>query len=127
MTVDGLDHVNVRTRDMAATVAFYTDVLGLTAAAPPNGLDPARITWMHDSAGRALFHLTAIDGALAGTTGAVDHVALSCSGHAAMVARLDRLGVAHQLNEVTSIDLRQVFVRDPGGVLLELNFRSGNH
>lgn len=127
MSVNGLDHVNVRTRDMAETVAFYRDVLGFVAGAPPNGLDPARITWMYDGDGRALFHLTRADGDVADSTGAVDHVALDCSGHAAMVAHLEALGVAYRLNEVASIDLKQIFVTDPGGVRLELNFRAGRH
>lgn len=127
MKVDGLDHITIRTRDTAATVAFYTDMLGLTAAAPPRGLDPARITKMHDGVGRALFHLARTDGPVGSDTGAVDHVALNCSGHAAMVARFDGLGLPYRLNEVASIDLKQVFATDPGGVLLELNFRAGHH
>ncbi len=40
-----------------------------------------------------------------------------------MLARLDRLGLAYRCTGVASVGLRQVFVRDPNGVLLELNFR----
>ena len=60
-------------------------------------------------------------------TGAVHHVALACYGHDAMLATLDRLGLEHRENHVVAIDLKQIFVRDPNGVLLELNYHKGNH
>jgi hypothetical protein len=41
--------------------------------------------------------------------------------------RLDRMGLHHRGNHVIAIDLKQIFVRDPNGVLLELNYRKGNH
>ena len=41
--------------------------------------------------------------------------------------RLETLEVEHRLNHVLAIDLKQIFVRDPNGVLLELNYRSGEH
>jgi len=60
-------------------------------------------------------------------TGPVHHVALDCSGFAAMEERLAALGLPYRTNHVAAVDLRQIFVRDPGGVLIELNFRHGNH
>ncbi len=130
MTVNGLDHVNIQTRSLAATVRFFADVLDLRAGDPPPGLDPARIQWMFDGAGRALFHLST-PGSLLGEagaaigrdTGALHHIALDCSGHPDMIARLDRLGLPYRCSDVPSIGLRQVFVTEPNGVLLELNFR----
>lgn len=126
MTVNGLDHVNIQTRNMGGTVRFFADVLALVPGAPPGGLDPSQITWMFDAAGRPLFHLSTRGGAAgedAADTGALHHVALSCTGHAEMVARLDGLGLDYARNEVPAAGVRQLFVRDPNGVLLELNFR----
>ena len=128
-----LDHVNIQTVKLGETIAFYRDVLGLRAGDPPPPLDPARIQWMFDPEGRAIFHLST-PGALIGTdainrspdTGAVHHVALSCKGHDAMVEKLDRLGLEHRENHVVAIDLKQIFVRDPNGVLLELNYRKAD-
>jgi catechol 2,3-dioxygenase-like lactoylglutathione lyase family enzyme len=132
--VNRLDHINVQTRELAATVRFYADVLDLEARNPPPPLDPAEVQWMYDSGDRAIFHLStpgslnAVDDVNIGAdTGAVHHVALDCSGHDAMVDRLETLGVAHRLNHVLAIDLKQIFVRDPNGVLLELNYRTGQH
>jgi catechol 2,3-dioxygenase-like lactoylglutathione lyase family enzyme len=126
-----LDHVNIQTTKLAETVAFYADVIGLEARDPP-ALDPGLVQWMHDEAGSAIFHISTVgsllgEGAaeLGGDTGAVHHVALECSGHDAMVAKLDRLGLAYRLNHVKTIDLKQIFVHDPNGVLLELNYFAG--
>ena len=129
-----LDHINIQTVKLGETIAFYRDLLGLRAGDPPPPLDPALVQWMFDPDGAAIFHLSA-PGALnaigdvnTGTdTGAVHHVALACSGHGAMIATLGRLGLAHRENHVEAIDLKQIFVRDPNGVLLELNFRKGSH
>ncbi|HWW63774.1 MAG TPA: VOC family protein [Sphingomonadaceae bacterium] len=128
----GLDHVNLETTDLSGSVAFYRDVIGLEVRDPP-GLDPARVQWMHDERGHAIIHLSTA-GSLLGEkghergreTGAVHHVALDCTGHDAMVELLKAQGFAFRQNHVTEIDLRQIFVEDPNGVLLELNYRSGN-
>lgn len=133
MIVNALDHVNIQTLDLAATVAFYAQALGLEARDPPPPLDPAEVQWMYDQAGRAIFHLStpgslmndARRAALSRDTGPVHHVALNCSGHDAMTQRLTALGLAYRLNHVTAIDLKQIFVADPNGVLLELNFFGG--
>jgi len=129
-----LDHINIQTGKLAETVAFYRDVLELRADDPPPPLDPAEVQWMFDPEGNAIFHLStpgalnAIGDVNSGAdTGAVHHVALSCSGHDAMREKLGRMGLHHRLNHVAAIDLRQIFVRDPNGVLLELNYRKGNH
>ena len=130
-----LDHVNIQTEKLGETVAFYRDVIELRAGDPPPPLDPAQVQWMFDADGRAILHLS-MPGALVGTrvinkatedTGAVHHVALACKGHDAMIEKLDRLGLAHNENHVVAIDLKQIFVRDPNGVLLELNYHKGNH
>ena len=129
-----LDHVNIQTAKLDETVQFYRDVLDLEARNPPPPLDPALVQWMFDTDGRAIFHLSnpgalnAIGDINVGTdTGAVHHIALDCRDHDMMIARLDRLGLHHRENHVQAIDLKQIFVRDPNGVLLELNYRKGNH
>lgn len=130
----GLDHVNLQTTRLAETVGFYRDVIGLEVRDPP-GLDPSLIQWMFDEAGHGIIHISTAGSLLGeapaslhgGGTGAVHHVALDCAGHDAMVARLDGLGLAYRLNHVGQIDLKQIFVQDPNGVLLELNYRPGKH
>ncbi|MFT3968629.1 MAG: VOC family protein [Sphingobium sp.] len=125
MTVQALDHVNLRVRDLEATAAFFTDVLGMRRSAE-------RATWILDAAGHPVIHLGSADTPYPSDAwrpfvarqdgGAVHHVALSCTGYADVVARLEAHGLPYDMNEISGV-LRQVFVAEPGGVLLELNFR----
>ncbi|MDB5690539.1 MAG: glyoxalase/bleomycin resistance protein/dioxygenase superfamily protein [Sphingomonas bacterium] len=130
----GLDHVNLQTTRLAETVAFYRDVIGLEVRDPP-GLDPKLVQWMHDESGHGILHLSTVGSLLGeapadlqgGGTGAVHHVALDCTGHDAMIATLEANRLPYRLNHVGVIDLKQIFVSDPNGVLLELNYRAGQH
>jgi catechol 2,3-dioxygenase-like lactoylglutathione lyase family enzyme len=129
MKVNALDHVNIITADLDGTARFYEELLGLERRNGPAPLTPDTAQWMHDDAGRAIIHINSEDcprtydrATRSGPTGALHHVALNCSGHAEMLARLDARGASYQCNTVTVIDLRQVFTMDPNGVLLELNF-----
>ena len=57
-----------------------------------------------------------------GLNGALDHVALTCSGFDATKARCEELGIEYRVNDRQFGDLRQVFVLDPNDINLELNF-----
>jgi catechol 2,3-dioxygenase-like lactoylglutathione lyase family enzyme len=125
MPVDRIDHVNIRTSDIAATAAFFRDVLGLRVADSPR-LDPARFQWVYAADGAAMVHIT-IDPAAppsgtAGPTGGLDHAAFVCSDLPAMRARLDSLGTEYRVLERGDGTLTQLFLTEPNGVLLELNF-----
>ena len=130
MRIRRIDHVNIQTRDLKGTAAFYADVLGLRAGDPPANLDPTQIQWMYQEDGLPLFHLSRPGSMLeenaealqASHTGAVHHVALECAGYEAMAARLTALGIDHRTNALPAIGLRQIFVYDPNRVLRELNF-----
>lgn len=129
MKVNALDHVNIITADLPDTAQFYADVFGLEIrdAPPPLTADDAQ--WMYDDAGRAIIHLNSLAchrtyqrEIKQGPTGSIHHVALNCSGHDDVIARLAARGLDYQYNTVAAIGLRQVFTMDPNGVLLELNF-----
>lgn len=130
-TVKHLDHVNIQTLDVAATARFFTDVLDLDARPMAPGVALDDVTWMFDAADRPIVHLNrpgvtfAEDAArpLRPDTGALNHVAFECAGYDSMRARLDTLGTAYRTREVAAIGLKQLFVDDPNGVRLELNFR----
>jgi catechol 2,3-dioxygenase-like lactoylglutathione lyase family enzyme len=57
-------------------------------------------------------------------TGALDHVAFNGdnSDYGALRARLDSLGFGYHPHETNAIGLRQIFLDDPNGLKLELNF-----
>jgi catechol 2,3-dioxygenase-like lactoylglutathione lyase family enzyme len=127
--VEALDHVNIITADLEGSARYYAQMFGLEPRDGPPPLTHANARWMYDAAGRAVLHLNSLEcprtyqrEVRPGPTGALHHVALRCSGYEEMRARLVAAGLEHQLNEVTAVGLRQIFVLDPNGVLLELNF-----
>jgi len=58
------------------------------------------------------------------STGAVDHIAFNASGFDEVRARLQARGLEISENLLDEIGLRQLFIYDPNGVPIELNFRS---
>lgn len=129
MKVNALDHVNIITADLHGTARFFGDLLDLEIRDGPPPSPHDMVQWLHDDAGRAIIHVNSLDCPRAfdrevapGPTGSIHHVAFNCSGHAGIIARLEARGLAYKCNEITSIGLQQVFVCDPNGVLLELNF-----
>jgi len=127
--VEALDHVNIITADVEASVRFYVRLLGLEPRDGPPPLTHANARWMYDKGGRAILHINSLDCPRAfdrevnpGPTGAMHHVALRCSGYQEVQARLDAAGLDYRVNEVPAVGLRQIFVLDPNAVLLELNF-----
>jgi catechol 2,3-dioxygenase-like lactoylglutathione lyase family enzyme len=129
MRVNALDHVNIIVADLDGTARYYAELFGLERRNAPPPLTPANAQWMYDAAGRAIIHINSLDCPRmydrevgSGTTGALHHVALNCTGYDEMIERLRGGGRHHQLNEVRAVGLRQIFTVDPNGVLLELNF-----
>ncbi len=130
MIVKNLNHVNIQTRDMAGTVAFYHDLLGLEARVAPQR-DPALRQWLYDSRDMAVIHLNLFgtdntvprDVQPGAPTGAIHHIAFECDGFDEMIDRLKARGLAFERADIPSIGLRQIFLTDPNNVLLELNFR----
>jgi catechol 2,3-dioxygenase-like lactoylglutathione lyase family enzyme len=124
MRIKKLDHITIRTALLEETIAFYSQVLGMTVGPFPGG-DLGRGAWIYDEGGQPAVHLGLLREEEAQTrgSGAIDHVAFEGVGHDELAARLTRLGMDFKRNEVASINLRQLFVRDPNGILVELNFR----
>jgi catechol 2,3-dioxygenase-like lactoylglutathione lyase family enzyme len=127
--VEALDHVNVITGDLEGSARFYAEVFGLEPRDGPPPLTHENGRWMYDAAGRAVIHLNSLDCPRSyerevqpGPTGALHHVAFRCSGYEELRARLEARALGHRVNEVVAIGLKQIFVLDPNGVLLELNF-----
>ena len=122
VSVGTLDHFNIRTRKLDETVRFYRDVLGLTSGPRPNFSFPG--AWMYAD-GRAVVHLVDISPTQEPQkpdSGVVHHVAFVSRGFAAMRAHLETAGVPFDIRQVPGGDLWQIFVRDPNGVMVELNY-----
>lgn len=124
VSVGVLDHFNIRTRKLAETVRFYEDVLGLEKGARPNFAFPG--AWMY-SEGKPVVHLVDIsstDEAQKPDSGCVHHVAFASRGFDAMRQRLKSEGMRFEARQVPGGDLWQIFVDDPNGVMIELNYEA---
>ncbi len=121
MGIEAFQHVNTRSADVDRTKAFYVDVIGLTAGErPPFAFQGY---WLY-LAGQAVLHLVQRapgdrhhDG-----TGNLDHVAFLASDYGAMRARLVERGLPFREAVVPRDGTRQIFVKDPDGLTIELNF-----
>ena len=134
MALSTLDHCAIRTAKLAETRAFYVDVLGLEDGERPDFPFPGN--WLY-AGGRAVLHLVGIDpddpsgleeylGAVALESlvgsGAVDHIAFRAENAPALMAELRTQGVAFRERRVPSMDLFQLFLEDPNGITVELNY-----
>lgn len=126
--VAGLFHVAVKTNDLAATVGFYTGVLGLKECFRPDFGYPGAWLGVAIPGGPAILHIYAggpalgADGRAPVGTAAIDHVSLACRGFGAYRARFRTAGLDWREFHVPGTDLWQLFVYDPSGTQLELTF-----
>ncbi len=123
MRVNALDHINISTIDLVSSAHFYAELLDLEIRNGPAMLSPEKVQWLYDHNGHAIIHLVKRD-PVPGATGAIDHIALSCSGKDDVLARLHARNAEFSVYEIAEMNQTLVFTRDPHGVLLELNFRN---
>lgn len=134
-----LNHVSIRTTDVEATRRFYVDVLGLQVGPRPEFPFPG--CWLYQGAlteyANAAVHVIGIDpGDAAGLqqylgdrdtdalhgSGAVDHVAFFATDLPDMMVRLQGRGIAPRERTVPGLGLHQLFLDDPSGIVVELNY-----
>lgn len=126
VAVTGLGHINLR--GSAPLIErlrdFYRDVVGLTEGPRPTFRSGSRGYWMY-AGERDMVHLTVdphAEHTAPATGGALDHVAFACSGLPAALQRLHRLGIDFAMDRIDAPDQVQLFLTDPAGTGIELNF-----
>jgi len=131
--VQALEHVTIRCAQLQRTRDFYVDLMGLVDGDRPNF--PFRGHWLY-LGGIPVVHLVeATDTAGAWGrdlvipnpeegTGSFDHVAFKGDDFGAMRERLQKAGMTFKERVVPGGRLSQLFVPDPEGVLVEINFRN---
>ena len=145
MDIKRVDHYSIRTLDLEKARRFYTEVIGLNAGPRPpfdfpgywlySGEPPADL--QNASRNYGFVHLMGFDkdnpgsldayvgarGATAdGGTGSLDHIAFAATGREAMLERCRRYNVSYHERAVPILGLHQVFIKDPDGVTIELNY-----
>jgi catechol 2,3-dioxygenase-like lactoylglutathione lyase family enzyme len=134
MPINTLDHYSIRTADLAATRSFFVDVMGFEVGPRPDFPFPG--VWLYQG-GIAVVHVIGIDptdsaglqdylGDRSATeeagSGMIDHVAFAATDIDAVRSRISAAGMEFRERQVPAMQLRQLFVNDPSGITIELNF-----
>ena len=133
MPLSHLEHFLIQTEDIDATRDWYVDVLGMREGPHPDFRFPVCWLYLGDE---PVLHLTVGGEAVSDNrrkylgqqstatygSGVVDHVAFRATGLREMMADLDARGVAYTRRQVDDQGLFQLFLTDPNGVKVELNF-----
>ena len=135
MPLTKLDHFLVQTLDIEKTCAWYEDVLGMTRGFTPDFRFP--VQWMYIGE-QDVVHITGGGKDITENrkaylgqqstdtegTGVLDHVAFRATGLKDMIDRLTGLGIDFQQRQVNDQGLYQLFLFDPNGVKVELNYEN---
>ena len=119
-----LHHLAIKTDDVDATVEFWNNLIGSHSVDRPDFGFPG--AWLQF--GETMIHLyggeTALnkEGGHVRGSAAIDHVALSARGFDEMRALFDEKKLPWRQMDISSFHLWQLFLHDPNGVLVELNF-----
>ncbi len=130
MPLENLNHFLVLADDLEVTRDFYVEVLGLRVGDRPPFQFPGYWIYLGD---RAVVHLAKLNadqsqkdylGAhqRAADTGAIDHVAFEATGLKEMIAKLAACDIPARHRRVPDVGLYQLFIQDPNGVTVELNY-----
>jgi catechol 2,3-dioxygenase-like lactoylglutathione lyase family enzyme len=133
MPLTKLEHYLVLSDDIDATRDFYVAVLGMQDGfRPPLGF-PGHWVYIGDT---PVIHIAewptytahskskGVDVSMrAEGTGPVDHIAFAAEDYAGVLERIRKHGVAVRENNNPGNTVRQLFLFDPNGVKIEINFR----
>jgi catechol 2,3-dioxygenase-like lactoylglutathione lyase family enzyme len=140
MPLSKISHYSIRTLDLEATRKFSTEVLGFTVGPRPPFNFPG--LWLyngsHDSYDNAMVHIIGIDPNnpeglkeylgdrsiedMKNGTGTFDHIAFVGTDAKGMAKHFAAIKVPFRERNVPSLNLFQIFLDDPSGVVIELNY-----
>ncbi|WP_421932703.1 VOC family protein [Phenylobacterium sp.] len=128
-----LAHYAVRAADLEASRRFYVEVLGLRVGPRPAFAFPG--LWLYAGPDESRFGVVHLIGAGVGLqaylgdgspsqdgTGAMDHVAFLAADWPSQRRRCRGAGIDYVERTAPGLGLLQVFLRDPDGVTVELNY-----
>jgi len=117
--IQGLNHFTVLTDDLERTLDFYVHTLGLKPGPRPDFGFPGVWLYVGDA---ALVHILSDRKLPVQRSGALDHVAFSARGLAAVVAQLESRKIDYELRRQPESNIWQLFCFDPNGAQVELDF-----
>jgi catechol 2,3-dioxygenase-like lactoylglutathione lyase family enzyme len=133
MPLSHIEHFLLQTADMEKTREWYVEVLGMRVGPSPDFKFPVFWLYLGDKdvvhvteGGKAVSenrkkYVGQQSDAVSGT-GVVDHIAFRATGLRDMLAHLKSLGVDFKQRQVDDQGLYQLFMFDPNGIKIELNY-----
>lgn len=133
MPLSHLEHALIQTTDMEGTKNWYVDVLGMKVGPHPDFKVPVYWLYIGDTdvlhiaeggknVPEARLKYAGQQSTDTYGSGVVDHLAFRCSGLDEMIANLKQRKIAFKERQVDNQGLYQLFLIDPNGVKIELNF-----
>jgi catechol 2,3-dioxygenase-like lactoylglutathione lyase family enzyme len=133
MPLSHIEHFLLQTSDMEATREWYTKVLGMRVGPNPDFKFPVFWLYLGD---KDVVHVTEGGAKVSENrrkyvgqesqathgSGAIDHIAFRATGLREMIAHLRSLKVDFKQRQVDDQGLYQLFMFDPNGVKVELNY-----
>jgi len=123
--VRGLDHINLRVPAhlLEPVRSFYIDLVGLhDGFRPPMG-SGSHGYWLYAGESAVLHLSSGGENSIHRGSGCFSHVAFACTELETTSARFEAAGVPHRSVVLDDGGQVQIFVVDPAGITVELNFR----
>ncbi len=122
MALSKLDHVNIRTTDLAGMIAWYTDILGLENGFRPNFSMAGAWMYLGDTPAVHLVLIDSEDAVGSERDLKLEHFAFSATGRAAFEEKLNATGQRYEANPIPQINIVQFNVWDPDGNHIHIDF-----
>jgi len=133
MPLSNLEHILVQTADIEKTRDWYVRVLGMRAGHTPDFKFP--VCWLYigerdvihvtqggaDTTANRKAYLGQQSDAISGS-GVIDHIGFRCTGLRETMEHLTAMNVPFRQRQVDDQGLYQLFLFDPNGIKIELNF-----
>ncbi|NNM00867.1 MAG: glyoxalase [Gammaproteobacteria bacterium] len=132
MPITDLNHYFVRSKDLERTRHFYCDVLGFEVMPRPDFPFPG---YWFGVAGKVQVHvgldripdqdsqyLGSSPASATENSGVVDHIAFEGTDPEGVARRLTEHGLSTRMRYIAEVRIFQIFVADPDGLMIELNF-----
>ena len=123
MPITRMDHFNILTDDLPATLAFYEEHLNLKPGARPPFSFPG--AWLYADGGKGkdpILHVVAGRSKSQLVKGVIDHMAFYGNDLAGTVKKLKAKGIAYDLRRLPEYGTWQLFFFDPNGAKVEIDF-----
>ena len=133
MALKTFEHVLILADDVDKTKEFYVNILGLEVGYRPDF--PFKGYWLYLKDNKAAcihlamrqqdtgqdYYIGKKEDVKSGS-GAIDHVAFNADDIEGMKSKLDKISMEYTHRKVPGFPLEQLFIMDPDGVKVELNF-----